>query len=112
MKSLTRPTFIKRAKGKEKKEIKPLRPKVKAKREKDFKMVKDFQKKVPICHKCGKIGHFANNCQIRVKINELQIDESIKEQIKEKLLMHCEGEENSDLYENSEEEEDPQIHQL
>ena len=41
-KSLTRPTLIKTAKEKEKKEIKPFRPKVKVKREKDFKKVKDF----------------------------------------------------------------------
>ena len=65
---------------------------MKVKREKDFKKVKDFQKKVPICHKCGKIGDFINNCWIRVKINELQMDGSINEQIKEKLLVHSEGE--------------------
>ena len=47
-----------------------------------------------------------------MKINELQIDGSIKEQIKEKLLMHSVGEKNSDPYESSEEEEDPKIHQL
>ena len=78
-------------------------------------MTKNFQekKKGPICHKCGKIGRFANNYWIRAKINELQLDESIKEQIKEKLLlMHREGEENSDPYKSSEEEEVPQIHQL
>ena len=77
-------------------------------------MTKNFQekKKGPICHKCGKIGRFANNYWIRAKINELQLDESIKEQIKEKLLMHREGEENSDPYKSSEEEEVPQIRQL
>ena len=74
-------------------------------------MTKNFQekKKGPICHKCVKIGRFANNYWIRAKINELQLDESIKEQIKEKLLIHSEGEENSDPYESSEEEQDPKF---
>ena len=46
IKSLTRPTFIKRAKGKEKKDTKPFRPKAKVKRKKDLKKEKDFGKKV------------------------------------------------------------------
>ena len=65
---------------------------MKVKREKDFKEVKDFREKGPINHKCEKIGHFANNYRIRAKINDLQIDGSIKDQINEKILMHSEGE--------------------
>ena len=49
------------------------------KSEKDLKEVKDFQKKGPLCHKWGKIGHFTNSYWIRAEINELQIDESIEE---------------------------------
>lgn len=51
---------------------KPDKPKHKAKKAKS---------KAPICHKCGKIGHYANNCWTQPKINELQIDKSLKRQL-------------------------------
>nr|KYP59168.1 polyprotein [Cajanus cajan] len=39
---------------------------------------KTSQKKNITCWKCGRTGHFANKCKIQNKINELEIDESLK----------------------------------
>ena len=103
-KNLIRPAFLK-PRGKDKKETKNFRPKAKVKRE------KNFNAKIPVCHKCGRIGHYANSCWTKERINELQIDESLKRLIEEKLLTKSD-EENRDSNESSVEEEDPQINQL
>lgn len=32
-----------------------------------------------ICHKCGKVGHYASNCWTKKKINSLDIDQNVKD---------------------------------
>nr|KYP33152.1 hypothetical protein KK1_046019 [Cajanus cajan] len=38
-------------------------------------------KKNVTCWKCGRTGHFANKCRVQQKINELEIDESLKKSL-------------------------------
>ncbi|GKA38437.1 reverse transcriptase domain-containing protein [Tanacetum coccineum] len=45
----------------------------------------------PICFKCGKIGHFANKCKSKKKINNLNLDEEIKDGLK-KIILNSESE--------------------
>jgi hypothetical protein len=42
---------------------------------------KKFDKKKTKCFKCGKYGHFANNCKVKQKINQLQINDKEKEEL-------------------------------
>ena len=42
---------------------------------------KKFDKKKAKCFKCGKYGHFANNCKLKKKINQLQINDKEKEEL-------------------------------
>lgn len=52
-------------------------------------------KKLPICFKCGIIGHHKNKCRIKQKIKELNIDEELKRQLLQVIinsldvLVHC-----------------------
>ncbi|KAK4339441.1 hypothetical protein RND71_040903 [Anisodus tanguticus] len=39
-----------------------------------------------VCFKCGKIGHKANECRVKEKINNLSIDYDLKDQLKGMLL--------------------------
>ena len=39
---------------------------------------KKFEKKKIKCFKCDKYGHFANDCKIKQKINQLQINDKEK----------------------------------
>ncbi|KAH7854281.1 hypothetical protein Vadar_012059 [Vaccinium darrowii] len=38
------------------------------------------------CYKCGKIGHYANRCLTKKKLNELQLDEGLRLQLSKLLL--------------------------
>jgi hypothetical protein len=42
---------------------------------------KKFEKKKIKCFKCDKYGHFANDCKIKQKINQLQINDKEKEDL-------------------------------
>ena len=52
------------------------------------------------CYKCGKIGHFANKCRVKKKINSLNIDEEMKDSLK-KILLNSESE-NENSFDDSE----------
>jgi hypothetical protein len=42
---------------------------------------KKFDKKKTKCFKCGKYGHFANDCKVKQKINQLQINDKEKKDL-------------------------------
>ena len=42
---------------------------------------KKTDKKKPVCYKCGKVGHYKNNCKVKNKINELNINEELKNKL-------------------------------
>ena len=48
---------------------------------KSNKNYKKFDKKKTKCFKCGKYGHFANDCKVKQKINQLQINDKEKEEL-------------------------------
>jgi hypothetical protein len=61
---------------------------------------KKFDKKKTKCFKCGKYGHFANNCKVKQKINQLQINDKEKEELHNLLeLRNTDSENEISLYE-------------
>ena len=46
-----------------------------------FKYFAKFDKKKIKCFKCGKYDHFANECKVKQKINQLQINDKEKEEL-------------------------------
>ncbi|XP_058192187.1 uncharacterized protein LOC131309594 [Rhododendron vialii] len=48
------------------------------------------------CFKCDKIGHYANKCKTKKKLNELQIDEGLKQQLFKLLLNSSDSESQDD----------------
>ncbi|KAL4188033.1 hypothetical protein AMTRI_Chr09g42100 [Amborella trichopoda] len=60
------------------------------KRKKKEKYIKKFlqknqykkgKKKIPICYKCRKVGHYKNTCKVRKKLDAIILDEKIRNQI-------------------------------
>jgi len=37
--------------------------------------------KQPVCYKCEQTGHYKNNCKVKDKIKELNIDDKLKSQL-------------------------------
>jgi hypothetical protein len=56
---------------------------------------KKFDKKKIKCFKCKKYGHFANNCKVKQKINQLQIDDKEKEDLYKILELRNTNSENN-----------------
>nr|KAJ0217288.1 hypothetical protein LSAT_V11C300145410 [Lactuca sativa] len=54
--------------------------------EPNYKKSKRKSKDINICHKCGRNGHTTNNCYAKTKINELNVSEDLKEQIRKFIL--------------------------
>lgn len=52
------------------------------------------------CHKCGKIGHYANKCWTKKALNEIE-DEQLRSQL-EKVLLMDDASESSENIENLE----------
>nr|KAJ0191358.1 hypothetical protein LSAT_V11C800444750 [Lactuca sativa] len=52
----------------------------------NYKKSKRKSKDIIICHKCRRNGHTTNNCYAKTKINELNVSEDLKEQIRKNIL--------------------------
>nr|KAJ0185849.1 hypothetical protein LSAT_V11C900487880 [Lactuca sativa] len=72
------PENYKRGKDYASKSKKPYKP--------NYKKSKRKSKDIIICHKCGRNGHTTNNCYAKTKINELNVSEDLKEQIRKIIL--------------------------
>jgi hypothetical protein len=58
---------------------------------------KKFDKKKIKCFKCNKYGHFANDCKVKQKINQLQINDKEKEDLYKLLELRNTNSENDIL---------------
>lgn len=76
--------------------LKSKRPNFRKNNNKTQQLNKKTNKSLPVCYKCGKIGHYSNKCRTKQKINELNLDEGLKRQLEQVLLM------DSDLSEEDE----------
>ena len=52
--------------------------------------VKEFYKnnKSNVCHKCGRVGHYAKDCKFKDKIKSLDLEDNIKDSLC-KILLNC-----------------------
>ncbi|KAL4199650.1 hypothetical protein AMTRI_Chr03g145930 [Amborella trichopoda] len=86
------PDYVKKKKKKYKKE-KYMKAKKKNKDKEYYKkskrkLIKKFspntkrKSKLPVCYRCGKIGHYKHQCKLKKKIDSLNLDDSIKAKIK------------------------------
>jgi hypothetical protein len=64
------------------KSYKPYKEYYESKNSKSFRPNKfKHNKKQPVCYKCGQTGHYKNNCKVKDKIKELNIDDKLKSQL-------------------------------
>ncbi|KAL4196544.1 hypothetical protein AMTRI_Chr04g183780 [Amborella trichopoda] len=86
------PDYVKKKKRKYKKE-KYIKAKKKNKDKEYYKkskrkLIKKFspntkrKSKLPVCYRCGKIGHYKHQCKLKKKVDSLNLDDSIKAKIK------------------------------
>ncbi|PIN17827.1 hypothetical protein CDL12_09511 [Handroanthus impetiginosus] len=61
---------------------------------------KDKKKKERVCWRCGQIGHYANRCKVKKKIESLTINEGLKKSLC-KILLNEEGEDIFVIYKGS-----------
>ncbi|XP_060202141.1 uncharacterized protein LOC132630588 [Lycium barbarum] len=69
----------------------------KARRKKTFKERKDFikSKNPKACYKCGRVGHYYKNCEVKEKIKALNIDDDLRESLY-KILLNSDSEQEDD----------------
>jgi hypothetical protein len=64
------------------KSYKPYKKYYESKNSKSFRSNKfKHNKKQHVCYKCGQTGHYKNNCKVKDKIKELNIDDKLKSQL-------------------------------
>ena len=65
--------------------IKKFKKKKPTKQYKEIDNKKTTNKRKIKCSKCQKYGHFANDCKVKQKINQLQINEKEREDLYKKI---------------------------
>jgi hypothetical protein len=68
--------------NKKMKSYKPYKKYYESKNSKSFRPNKfKHNKKQLVCYKCGQTGHYKNNCKVKDKIKELNINDKLKSQL-------------------------------
>ena len=67
------------------------------KQERKDKTNKSLKRRLPVCFKCKRVGHYQRDCKMKDKIKNLNIDSDIKENLLSLMLSDSESNQSSDI---------------